>query len=233
MSSTYTVSDAVALVKEIYRGTIWDHAGPMLADIAQSIVWNAADWKQTLADLPPFWLVPQEQDYAAPADCQGLRSTYLVHVTTDPIYRTPPLNIKKDLDPTYYVGVPTEISFDQASNKIRLYPSPAEFMASPEWLVEGTYKKTPTKITSSNIGTALVPIDDRFFDVFRKALAYAFLDSLSDPRAGQIQYDRRSRSYIATGALGSLRMALLDMAESENIDLGDEVIAPSEPLIPY
>lgn len=241
MSSTYEISDALAMLTAVYsspsRSTIIDQIGPIIADAAQSMVWNYADWRQTLTEFPPFWLVPLEQDYGPPSitlpeDFQGFRKMYLVQAQSEPEFRQP-LDVKKTIEKTYVQGPPTRISYEASIGQIRVWPRVPDFIGSGDWIIDGTYKKAPVKITPSNIGSALVPIDDRFFDVYRKALTYAYLDTIGDPRAGTIQFDRRSKNWMATGELAKLRAALQDMAESEAIDLGDDTYAPEEPLIPY
>src|SRR5215471_8114262 len=92
MAKTYTVGEAINLVSSQLRRDIEDQQAAYLANIAQNIIWNKYDWRESIAPLPPFYLTPQEQDYGAPAtiipgDFKGLREAYLVNTSASPARR--------------------------------------------------------------------------------------------------------------------------------------------------
>jgi hypothetical protein len=235
LSSTYTIQDALTVVGSVYRNAVKDDMAPTIADIAYSKIWNAADWRQTLAELPPFYLVPLEQDYGSPlvtipSNFLGFRKVNCVQNLDDPAFRYP-LDVRKNLSEEYYQGQPEFISYEVALSKFRVYPRPSQAIGASDWMIEGTYKKQPTKITPDNMGSTIIPVDDRYFSVYVQALRWAYLDLVGDPKAGAVQYEKRSRGYVVTGELAKLYAAIEDMAEQEAVELGDDSIAPAAPLL--
>jgi hypothetical protein len=235
MAQTYSVSDALGLVQPSFPRLIGDAQGAVLADMAQSMLWNHADWRTSISVLKPFYCTPFEQDFGAPlvivpTDFQGLRTANLVQATTDPAYRKP-LVIHHNLDVSHVLGMPELISYEQEIGKFRLWPRCGDAVAAPNYLIEGTYKHTPAKITPTIVGSVLVPIDDRFFEAYVECLRYQFAKAAKDPQAGNLQWNSSARAFVATGQMAIAMAALDKMATTEALDMGSDSIAPSESLM--
>jgi hypothetical protein len=96
-------------------------------------------------------------------------------------------------------------------------------------LIEGTYKKRPTKVTSANVISTLIPWDDIYLNVFLAALRWAAWNTSGDQRAGQTTV--QNGLIVHTGQLAEMNAQIDWMAQQEGLNLGDPTIAPAESLI--
>ena len=236
MSQTYTVQDALIVVRQTIPGEISTNLSSILCDRAVSLIWNAADWKNSLVSLPPFYLTPGIQDYTipmavVPLDFLGLRTGWLIDLTTSPAqYLEPPLVVKKDLTRTSVEdGRPEFICFDPAIAGYRIYPRYSRGVSAADIMVELIYKKKHAKITSANIGTEFVPVDDSYFDHFCNVLTWCFSSALKHPGAGGAVTDRFVNVQY-TGAFAVAMNSIEDMKQKEAGLLGDYTVAPAHPL---
>jgi hypothetical protein len=234
MARTYTYADVLNFVGANFNKVLTDAYGAMLCDQTASMVWNAADWRQSLGSLAPFYLSPLEQDYGAPlvqvpTDFLGLRTANLVYVPTQPPSREP-LHVLRQLDKTDACGLPSAISYEPSVRKFRLDKLAPNGAAASAYMVEGTYKRTPTKVLATDLASSTLPFDDAYLRVFTSGLLYNYFAATSDPRAGQIQHARNGSS-TCTGQLAVFLDALAEMAADEQLNLGDLTIAPAAPLV--
>lgn len=220
MGRTYTWADALTRVGGQYARNIEDANAIFAANEAQFLIWDMYDWRETLEELPPFWLIANEQDYGAPtavipSDFQALRRAYLVNVDSN--YGREELKIKRDIMRTNMRALPRDIGYAPETNTFRTWPRCPEGLNPSQWLVDGTYKKKPTKITTSNIASSLLPWDDRHFRVACTALKWALAPEISP-----------EKDKLFVSAVYQIR----DMADKEGLDLGDpQGISPAEPLV--
>lgn len=233
MASTYSFNDALAIVSPQFKNKVDTSLAVHAVNIALNAMWMAYDWRETIATLPPFWLSPNDQDfgkplYAVPADFAGLRETYLVSLQSYNNWTTP-VNVQSNLEFTQLVGPTEAICYHPATSSFRLWPRVPANMGAPNWLINGSYKKKPIKLTSTTMTGALIPWDDIWFQVFVIALQWAFMVVSGDPRAGQVI--SVGGRFQASGQAAILKEALDNMASSEGLNLGDPAIAPSEPLV--
>lgn len=235
MGQTYYIADAMNLVTRHIPRVIEADFAAHLANMAQNVMWMKYDWRETISFLPPFWLLPYEQDYGAPyyavpTDFLGLREAYLVTVqnaANAPLVRKE-IRVVKDVRDTFVADFPQVIGYVPATGKIRVFPRVPTNITSSQWLIEGTYKKKPTKILPSGLQNTLIPWDDIYFQVFVAGLKWAALDAAGDPKAGEVQYsDGRA---VLTGQLARFHALIDDMAANEGFELGDPAIAPAESL---
>lgn len=233
MAQTYTVGEALSIVGGQTGRRLEDSYAAYIANMAQNVIWNKYDWRETISELPPFYLVPQTQEYGAPAviipaNFLGLRSAFLVSTLGRDRCE---MKILRDVRRTNAEGLPGVIGYDPAKAKFLVYPRfPAGFGAT-DWIVNGTYKKRPTKITPSTFQTTLVPWDDLYFNVYVAACKWAALETAGDQRAGQVM--EQAGNYRMTGQLAVMHEAIDRMASDEGLNLGDPSIAPAEPLVGY
>jgi len=66
LASTLRYIDVIQAASQGYSKSIEDTAQTYALNNAVSKMWRAYDWRGTLAELPPFWLVPGQQDYGKP-----------------------------------------------------------------------------------------------------------------------------------------------------------------------
>jgi hypothetical protein len=223
MAATNYWSDAIAVLaaQPGVRSTIVEALGSTICNMAMSRIWNAADWRESITKLPPFFLIGQEQDYYAPQitkppDYYGLRECRVIYMGESIPYRTEQLTVAQDLALTDMEGTPTAICYQRSNNGFRVFPRPPANYGCTDWAIEGTYKKHPTKITGATIPTALIPWDDTYFDVVVQAVKWAYAHVSGSPNAPQLVQE--------------LALYVNDMAEREGFNMGNPQIAPGESL---
>lgn len=218
MAVTRTFSEALSIAG-IGR-KIEDDQAPYILSAAVTELWNSYDWRETLASLPPFFLIPGEQDYGPPfsiipADFRGLRKAYLVQAVSNPPNRRE-LAIVRDVRQTEVLNLPTEIGYEPSTSSFRIFPRAANNIGGAQFLIEGTYKKRAPIFNPTNL-TGTIIFDDEYFPTIVSGIKWASYQLSDDQRAGRKFQEFRS---------------LIDeMAEREGLDLGDPVIAPAEPLV--
>lgn len=219
MASTYTWADALTYVGQSFPRLQQDAAGALLCDMVNSFIWAKADWRFSLVQMAPFYLVATQQDYVAPyvaipSDFLGLRSALLVYNATEPATTYPPLKVLRYLDKTYVMSRPTSISYEAEISGFRIYPRCPSGIGVMDYQIEVKYKKNPTKVTTATLGSTM-PYDDQYFGTVVEGLKY-FLK----PAAQQSDQD-------LARFLGAIEL----MAAHEAVNLGDQPISPAEPLV--
>lgn len=220
MARTYYFSDALDLISRQLPRMVESDSGASVANMAIYEIWKKYDWRESLAVLPPFYLVPNQQDLGTPAvvipsDFLGIRQAYLVRLNSTPPYRQR-LQPVKDLELTTIRGFPTSIGYEPATASFRVHPRTPENIGAPDWCVQGEYKKRPTKVTSSTMTSTLLPYDDLYIYNISEVMKWAGWTLAGDPRA--------EKQYMLAHA------AIDQMASNEGLELGDVVIAPDGPL---
>jgi hypothetical protein len=220
MAHTYTWADALARVaSQGFRATE-DSQAVFSCNDAQFLIWDAYDWRSTLEVLPPFWIIGNEQDYgrpmyAVPEDLQALRKAYLVNTYSN--YNREDLQVKRDIALTNMRTLPRTVGYVQEEDCMRVWPRPPEGTCPTQYLIDGVYKKRPTKVTTANMGSSLLPWDDKYFRVVCTALQWSLTSETS-----------QNKSPLFAVAMGQIH----DMADKEGLDLGDpQGVAPVEPLV--
>ncbi len=196
-----------------------DAAGALICDMTNSFIWNRADWRVSLVQMPPFYLVALQQDYVAPyvtipSDFLGLRQALLVYNGTEPATTYPALDVKRYLDKTYAQSRTTSISYEAEISGFRIWPRCPSGIGVMDYQIEAKYKKLPTKITAATL-EATIPFDDIYFQTYVEGMKY-FLK----PAAQQNDQD-------LARFIGSIDV----MAAREAVNLGEVSLAPAEPLV--
>ena len=231
MAKTYTVGKALALLQtQMCLPDITPFAAP-ICDEALSFIWDAFDWKASLGELAPFYLLPQEQDYGAPlsavpSDLMVLRTA---RVRNNDSYTVKDLDVVASLPVTDLFAFPDTISYEPAVSKFRVHPVPPGSLVASQYQVEGTYKKNHTQVTPATINSLVLPWDDQYFDVFRKTLRWKWLDETGSSMAGQIVF-YPDGSVSATGSAAVAWHAILNMARREGLGDAPEQIVPNVEL---
>lgn len=233
MAYSLTYSDALTSVQRYVNGNILDAHAAMICNIATNKIWHQYDWRESLAQFPPFYLVPMEQDFGAPTaavppDFIGLREVFLVRRSVTPPYREP-IQVKRDIELTHIRGLPSHISYEASLNKFRLFPRVPDSCGATDYQIEGTYKKRPVKITNGIIPSTLLPFDDIYVNTMIQALKWAALDIAGDPRAGTVQME--AGNAVHTDQLALMMDSIDHMAIHEGLNSGDTYRFPSEALV--
>jgi hypothetical protein len=211
MARTLTPNTAISILQLKHRA-LPDGMAARFCDEVLSKMWHRYPWRESLEELTPFHLVKDEAYYgppllAVPTDYFALHEAWLVSSN----YEQHPLKIQKHLAPTMFSDVPNKIGYDKARGAFVV--SPRSSVTAPEWWIEGTYKKTPTKITNATLASYVMPWDDTYYEVFRVGLDWKYREEiLRDkdwPLARQAFY----------GLLG-------EMAAAEGVAEGDSVVVP-------
>jgi hypothetical protein len=216
MARTYSYGELLRMIgPEIPRNQS-DEQAALILNKATNFIWKRYDWREYITSLPPFYLIPNEQDHGAPAvsipsDFTGLRSAYLVRLQATPPERTP-LAVKNFLDLTHARYLPHAIAYRPDAAAFRVLPRVPENIGSPDWLIEGIYKKRPTKVVPGSLFNVTLPIDDAYIEVWTEVIKH--VANPKDPGQAQLAY-----------------MSVDEMASNEGLELGEPTVAPSEPLI--
>lgn len=233
MSITYTFTDLTNAGQRVLPRSVESDAAAFICNIAMNEIWQKYDWRESLVTLPPFYLIPNEQDHGAPAvavpaDFLGLRQAYLVHLLATPVYRQP-MTPLKDLGLTTSYGLPGQIGYQADKAAFRVFPRVPMNIGAPDWCIQGVYKNRPTKLTAANMSSTLLPFDDLYFSNMLAVYKWAGYVMAGDQRAGGIQTNKQGNS-VYTGAYAEAHDAIDRMAMTEGVELGDVNIAPSEAL---
>ncbi|MHA2642896.1 MAG: hypothetical protein V2G41_09645 [bacterium JZ-2024 1] len=206
-----------------------------ILNLANGLIWRLFNWRWAIAALPPFWLIPHEQDYGAPQvavpdDFWGLQKAVLVSVSGDSATHSP-IRIVHELESTFLSGIPDAISYVRDKRAFRVFPRAGANVGCPTYLIEGSYKKLPQTITRSNYQTTSLPSPDHHIHMWIEAIKWAYYAIAKDQRAGAAQtYPNGMTAY--SGQLGTAVAAAQECAKEDGLHQGDQLIYPSEPLAP-
>jgi hypothetical protein len=230
--STYTWQDVLSTAGRKFPKSLQDDFAPVICNMTQNYVWDKYDWRQSITTLPPFYMVPNEQDYGAPAivipsDFYGLRMARLIRTDANPPYRTP-LKIIKDLEETHVRYLPHSICYNVDRKAFRLFPRFPANLGGVTYFVAGTYKNLPPLVTASTL-TTILPFDDVYFEMWVETMKWVAFQLDNDPRAGQITV--QDDQVQATGQAATMISLIMWAASREGIELGDSTFSPSEPLV--
>lgn len=233
MAATATYGDVMNLVGRFMpSGWEADHAA-RVCNRATNEIWDGFDWRETLVTLPPFYLIPGAQDHgspavAVPANFQGLRKAYIRDLSGGALTPTErELTPVRNLEITETKAFPKNISYEPSVSAFRLFPRVPDNLGPPFWMVEGTYKKDPTKLTASTYATTLLPIgDDSSFDTWFEVLKWAAMAFSGNPQAGS--FSVQGGQVQKTGQAAIAEDYILRLAAKEGFELGDPVVAPAE-----
>jgi hypothetical protein len=232
MSGTRTYSQALNVAAKQLPKLLEDQYSALACNLAMLLVWDAADWHESVADLPPFYLQGGEQDHGAPLpivpeDFRGLRRAAIQDHTGRVI--VPVLANSQNLNETWVQAVPTAISFEASRNAFRLYPRVPSGFTSPVYMVTGTYKKTFPEVTNETLDN-LLPLEDNYFFLFVEALRWAFWQLSSNTKdAGTVVIQDGRKVY--TGQLGVVMNMIDHVVGIQETNNGEHRLHPAAPLV--
>lgn len=237
MARTLRYSDALTVVSKRFPKALEDNFAALASNLATNEAWMKYDFRETQKTLPPFYLIPNEQDHGppfsiVPTDFLGLRQTYLTRIgngsagtgagANTSIQRTT-IEVVKDIPLTHVQGLPRDICYQPSAvvpdgaGVFRLFPRVPKNIGSPIYLIEATYKRRPTKITSASLDT-LLPFDDIYFQTMVSGISWAMVALTQGGEASLKEYQ-------------PFGMALEQQATDEGLNLGDVSIHPQQPLV--
>jgi len=221
MAITYTWQDALNVAKPSYRTSTDQSALTFALNMAVSECWLGWDWRDSIANLPPFWLVPGVQDYGSPfvsvpTNFYGLREVYLVCLNVTPVPSSTPIKVVSNLEQTGAYGLPNTICYRSAAQAFRIHPAAGLSCACPQYLINGTYKIQPPKIARDGVAS-LILWDDIYFETFVQFLVWANLFCSGDRKAA-----------IEQKAIA--KQTLFEAAQHADLEDGDPVVSPTEGL---
>lgn len=232
MAITFTYADVLSLIAKTLPKTWEDTYSATACNLATNLIWEGYDWRESLVTLPPFYLIPNEQDHklpavTVPADFLGLRKVGLTQYANGAA-ASRPISLVKDLEITAAKGIPHSISYEPTISAFRLFPRVPGNIGSPNWFIQGTYKKKPTLITNDTLET-LLPFDDKYVYVMMECVRWALLFLGNSPAAGKAQASGGVIFY--DGQLANAISAIERMATDQGVNDGDVRISPSEALV--
>jgi hypothetical protein len=228
-----TWQDVLSIAGRKAPRAVVDDYGAYIANMTLNWVWDKYDWRESMATLPPFYLVPNEQDYGAPtvaipSNFYGLRWCNLVRSDNIPPYRQP-LELIKDLQTTHIRYLPHAICYVPEKQAFRLFPRIPDNIGSPTYFIEGVYKIRPGIIQANALATTPLPFDDIYFQMWVETCKWVIFQSENDPRAGAIT---DSNGQINATGQAAIMMQMVDwVASREGLEMGNPTISPAEPLV--
>ena len=230
----YTYQDVLSMLDPVIHRKIIETRGATMVNLALHEVWDQYDWEDSIGKLPPFFMVPSTQDYPdsmygiKPSDFLGFRQARFVYLGADPPVRRP-MGVQKHLELTENADFPHAISYQKSFDGFRLFPRPAENMGSPNYMIEGTYKKEPPILATGSLDTNIAFGDD-FLTAWLAGLKWAGFALAGDDRAGQKIQNQGVLQY--SGQIADFMTNIMMKAAEYGLNDGDVSIAPSEPLVP-
>ena len=224
----YTYADLIQIANIGTARIIEDSRGMYPLNATQNLIWKKYDWRFTQADFSPFWLVPYKQDYGKPTvvvpdNMEKILRAQLIIWNDSGVQVINKLDPRRELDPTNFLGLPQQISYNSSARVMRFWPRPAGSHCAPDYMVMGTMKTFPPLITRDNYQTAEVPSSDggdydsqiaMWVDVLR----FMYFKTTGEFEKAQVQNQIAMQS-------------MMEEAKNEGIDQGDPQIAPSESLL--
>jgi len=212
-----TGRDALELISAVYPHVFTEPYGARFVNEVVSIMWHRYPWRQSLEDLPPFYLIDGQAEVYAPlvnipTDFHGLHEVWLQHYGGD----TEPIEITANLSKYNVYGKPEAICYLPEKSGFRLWPIPSGYNP-PYWWVAGTYKKKPTEITNENLASQELPFDDIYAHVIRQGLLWKFKQEIIQSPEADSEFTK-------------FLIMLRDMAATEGLVAGPVVIHPEEDL---
>jgi len=231
---TYTYQDAVNLASRNIPRSAEDDSAAFLCNLALNEMWRRWDWRESVAELPPFYLIPNHQDYGPPAasvpsDFAGLRRAWLVQTTSSPAMRQP-MKVMGQLDVTHVRNLPHAVGYEPSTSSFRIFPRSPDNIGATDYMIDGVYKKRPTKVLATTLTSTSLPFDDVYLNVWLEGLKWAAWNANGDPRAGDAQL-MPGGQVVYTGQYGKFLSEVDKMAEHEGIELSTPPLAPAEPLV--
>lgn len=242
MASTYKISDALDIVgSSTSKGIENLHTA---GDLALRYIWKEHNWRESLAELPPFFLIPETRDYGnhgalvdvVPANFDSLIKAWLVHSDLSGTGATrEEIVVKAQVLMNEWAGTvwpPNAISYVADKAVFRLGGVTPTSISAPNWWITGIYKKRPTKITGANASSTTFPLDDDYFPLYVEAVRWKFWQLLGDPRAGSIQvFGTGARQY--SGQASIVHDLLSQAVEGEHAAAGPDQIYPEGSLMDW
>ena len=243
--SVFTCDDvALAAMQDTERGyeaTI----GALAMNITIQEIWKAAPWRNSVAEIPSFHLVPLQQDYGAPqlvlpTDFWKIERAYLYDLNSDMVTPIRELNVMTGL-PVDSDGdpYPNTISYELSRNAIRVHPRPPDNVPIPMWLVSGEYKKRWNYTFSSTVYYRLLPQHlqatpmpwaDQYFGNVVRVMKWV-LATLSNKTSRAGGTTKQGNTTASFGLAGDARAAIEEMVMDERLSMGVDIIRPNEPLV--
>ena len=231
--TVYSYNDVLSMCDAVVHRKIIEGKSAIMVNLAMEVIWNEYDWADSIAALPPFFLIPSVQDYpnvpytVKPSDFLGFRQARLVQTSGSPPVKWP-INIQKHLELTHNSNYPQAISYQKSFDGFRIFPKPASNMGAPRYMVEGTYKKTVPNVSVATLDSKLNFGDD-FLETWLAGLMWAGFKLAGDERAGQKIENNGVIQY--SGQLAEFKVSIMEKAAEFGLEDGDVSIAPQEPLV--
>lgn len=228
MPSSLKYTDVMNMLQRQIPRISEDTHAETIINAGLNMIWMAYDWRESLSEFTPFYLIPGRQDYPEdiidiPSDMHGIKQAFFVRLNGDTTIKTP-LKVIKQLNKTSMQLPPNAITFmtTMADNKsgYRIHPRPPQGYGAPYYMIEGTYKKRTPVVTASTL-TNTIAFDDMYQGVLFDACLY--------------QAKRMSGAQDANNHYQNAVISITQMANAEGLADGESSFAPSEPLVsvPY
>lgn len=224
MASTLKYTDILNMIQRQLPRVAEDIHAETIVNSGLNMIWMAYNWRESLKEITPFYLIPGRQDYPSdiitiPTDIHGLQQVFLVFLGGDNAVKYP-VKVIKQIQKTALFRPPRSITYmtTMSGNKsgYRVEPRPPQSYGAPFYLIEGTYKRRTPVITAQTLNTTIA-FDDMYQGVLFDACLY--------------QAKRLAGSQDAGNYYQFAQMSIYNMAASEGLADGESNIAPDSPIV--
>lgn len=223
MASTLKYTDILNMLQRHIPRLAEDLHAEVIINAGLNMIWMAYNWRESLKEITPFYLIPGRQDYPSdiitiPSDIHGLQQAFMVYLNGNTSFKRP-LNVIKQVQQTSMFADPDTIGYmtTLANNKsgYRVSPCPTTSYGAPFYMIEGTYKKRTPVITAQNLSTTIA-FDDMYQGVLFDACLY--------------QAKRLAGAQDANNYLQNASLSIYNMAAAEGVADGTSNFAPASAI---
>lgn len=219
MAQTYTWSDLLTFIKPVVSSIPTSSLDAQACDRVNRIMWRAAPFRWTLANLTAISLTNEVQDFALTnSDLFRLVRARITRTDTTPDEANT-LDIVEWLEPTlnWVQGMYSirACSMIATTTTVRL-DTAVSVPTGVTLQLDGEYQTVPTKITAT---TTTIVFHDDYIDCAQEGLKWAYMTLAKDPRAGGTTYSSQGQRVYA-GQYANFMAALDDMLRSEDFSSG-------------
>lgn len=224
MASTLKYTDILNMLQRQIPRLAEDLHAEVIINAGLNMIWMEYNWRESLSEITPFYLIPGRQDYPAdiitiPADIHGLQQAFLVYLNGTSAVKWP-LKVIKQIQKTEMQVPPDSITYmtTLANNKsgYRISPRPPISFGAPFYMIEGTYKKRTPVITAQTLNRTIA-FDDMYQGVLFDACLY--------------QAKRLAGAQDANNYLQNASLSIYRMAAAEGVADGVDTVAPDSPIV--
>lgn len=231
MTRNKTWQDLLRSIENVVPRSIFEQLAFDILNASVGRLWDAFPWRQSVAVLPPFYLIPEVFEYPdvlsdMPSDLGAIMAAWFVDLSDPSRPVKFPLQVVRDVEQAGVYGQPHLIARREIWSPTgglpaacyRLFPTPPMGMGAPHHMITGTYKRIAPQVGPATLSNPL-PFSDSYFADLVSIARYTAWEFAGDPRA------RERETFAALNAI------FVSVSSREGFHLGAQTINPGYPLV--